>query len=244
VKRLVGYHCLGYEARPLWGGRDPGQFHHWRELARDLIQFLSEVTTGPVIGVGHSLGAITTLYGAAARPELFRAVVLIDPVIFPLPMSPVLAVAVKLGLSSRARLPTLTRRRRMEWPSREAVFDSFRRASVLARWTDTALWDYVVAVTEAEPAGGVRLRYPRDWEARIFETVPPDSWLMMPRLRRIPTLVLRGELSTTFTRGAMRTMRWFMPGARYVEVEGADHFVPMMHPEKTAELVLAFLEGL
>ena len=244
VRKLIGYHCLGYEARPLWGDGDPAKFHHWSELAMDLTRFLTQVAAGPVIGLGHSLGAVTTLFAAAARPDLFRAVVLIDPVIFPLHMSPVLAVAEKLGLSRRVRLPTLTRRRRMEWPSKEAVFDAYRRASVFARWGDSALWDYVAAVIEDRPDGGARLRYPREWEARIFETVPPDSWLAMPRLRSIPTLVLRGELSTTFTALALRTMRWFLPGARFTQVEGADHFVPMTHPEMAAELVLAFLEGL
>ncbi len=241
---LAGYHCLSYKARPLWGGQDPGHFHHWRELAADLSQFLRDVAPGPVIGVGHSLGAVTTLFSAAARPALFRALVLIDPVIFPLPMSPVLAVAETLGLSRRARLPTLTRRRRMEWASREEVFSSFRRAHVFARWSDAALWDYVTAVTEERPEGGVRLRYPREWEARIFETVPPDSWLAMLRLRAMPTLVLRGELSTTFRSGTMRTMRWFVPRARFVQLEGADHFVPITHPQETAEAVLSFLEGL
>lgn len=244
IQRLTGYHCLSDEARPLWPGSNPGQFHHWRELAVDLQRFLSQVTIAPVIGVGHSLGAVTTLFCAAAKPELFRAVVLIDPVIFPLPMSPVLAVAEKLHLSGRARLPALTRRRRMEWPSREAVFDSYRRARVFTRWSDSGLWDYIYSVTEDRPGGGVRLRYPREWEARIFETVPPDSWLVMPRLRGLPTLVLRGELSTTFTRSAMSAMRWFMPWARYVEVEGADHFVPMTHPGQAAEAVLSFLEEL
>lgn len=244
TERLADYHCLGYEARPLWPGSNPGQFHHWRELAADLLRFLSTVASGPVIGVGHSLGAVTTLFCAATTPELFRAVVLIDPVIFPLPMSPVLAVAEMLHLSSHARLPALTRRRRMEWPSREAVFDSYRRANVFARWSDSILWDYVAAVTADRPEGGVRLRYPREWEARIFETVPPDSWLAMPRLRRLPTLVLRGELSTTFTGSTMRMMRWFMPRARYAEVTGADHFVPMTHPGEAAGLVRSFLEEL
>ena len=244
VQRLVGRHCLGYEARPLWGGRDPGVFRHWRELALDLQQFLSEVASGPAIGLGHSLGAVTTLFCAATRPELFRAVVLIDPVIFPLLMSPVLAVAEGLGLSSRARLPALTRRRRTEWPSREAVFAAYRRAAVFARWSDSGLWDYVIAVTEGQPGGGVRLRYPREWEARIFETVPPDSWLAMPHLRSMPTLVLRGQLSTTFSSNASRSMRWFLPGAKYAEIEGADHFVPMTHPVEAAEVVLSFLREL
>ena len=54
-KKGVGADCLGL----LRGG--------WRD----------------VIGVGHSLGGVLTLYAAIRRPDLFRALVFIDPVFLP-----------------------------------------------------------------------------------------------------------------------------------------------------------------
>jgi pimeloyl-ACP methyl ester carboxylesterase len=129
----------------------------------------------------------------------------------------------------------------MEWPSQELVFRAYRSAPVFARWSDSFLWDYVLAVTEDTPDGAVHLRYPREWEARIFETVPPDAWLAMPRLRHMPTLVLRGEHSTTYRRDAMWLMRQFLPHAEFAEIEGADHFVPMTQPQRAADVILKFL---
>jgi pimeloyl-ACP methyl ester carboxylesterase len=131
----------------------------------------------------------------------------------------------------------------MEWTDRETLFRAYRAAPVFARWKEEFLRDYVSAVTEDTEGGRVRLRYPREWEARIFETVPPDTWLAMPRLRHVPVLILRGEHSTTFRRDALQTVRWFMPHAEFVEVAGADHFVPMSRPERTAAVVREFLEG-
>jgi len=235
------FRVLGWEGRAMWGTHAPAQFHHWRELADDLARFLGEMNLRGIVGAGHSLGAVTTLFCAVANPGLFRALVLIDPVIVPIHIAPVVAVAVGLGLSSRAQVPAGARRRRTDWPDREVVFRAYRAAPVFARWQERFLRDYVTSVTTEDPASGVTLRYPREWEARIFETVPADVWLSIPRLRHMPLLVLRGEHSTTYRRDTMRLMRWLLPQGTFVEVAGADHFVPMSQPEATTAAIKAFL---
>jgi len=235
------YHVLAMECRALWGSQDPARFRHWREFAADLARFVEEMGLRGCVAVGHSLGAVTTLLCAVAHPGIFRAVVLIDPVIVPAHLVPVWAGAIGLGLSRRFELPARTRRRRMEFPSRELVYRAYRAAPVFRRWQDDMLQDYVANVTEEDPAGGVRLRYPREWEARIFETAPPDSWLSMPRLRGVPLLVIRGQDSTTYTHGTLRLMRRLLPAATFVEIEGADHFVPMSRPDETVAAIEAFL---
>jgi pimeloyl-ACP methyl ester carboxylesterase len=235
------FHVLSMEARPLWGDQDPACLRHWRELADDQARFVQEMGLTGAIAVGHSLGAVTSLFCAAAHPGLFRALVLIDPVILPAHLCPIWALAGLTGLNRRAALPTRTRRRRMEWPSREVLYRAYRAAQVFARWQDDVLLDYVTSVAEDIPGGGVRLRYPREWEARIFETAPPDSWLAMPRLCRIPLLVLRGQHSTTYTRSTMRWMHWLLPRGTFTEIEGADHFVPMCRSEQAAQAVTGFL---
>lgn len=249
------FHVLGWECRALWGTRNltprqsggaersPAQFRHWRELGSDLAGFLREQGLRGIIGAGHSLGAVTTLLCAVANPGLFKALVLIDPVIVPVHMAPVVAAAVRLGLSSRARPPAGARRRRLDWPAREVLWRAYRATPVFARWQDVFLRDYIASGTVESPTGGVRLRYPREWEARIFETVPADVWLSIPRLRDMPLLVLRGEHSATYGRDTMRLMRWLLPRGRFVEISGADHFVPMSQPEMTVEAIKAFFSG-
>ena len=235
------FHVVGYECRALRGTQDAAEFRHWREIAGDLAQFLREIQPGGIIGIGHSLGAVTSLYCAVANPGLFRALVLIDPVIVPAQMVPVVAVAVGLGLSSRHSLVAGTRRRRVDWPDRETLFRAYRAAPAFARWQEIFLRDYIASGTVDNPAGGVRLRYPTEWEARIFETVPADVWLSVPRLNGIPVLVLRGEHSTTFRRDTLRVMRWILPQATFVEIAGADHFVPMSQPEATLVAIKGFI---
>ncbi len=238
------HRVLAMECRALWGTQDPARFRRWREFAADLHRFVEEMGLRGCVGMGHSLGAVTTLFCAAAHPGIFGAVVLIDPVIVPMHLAPVMAAAIGLGLSRRFALSTRTRRRRMEFPSRELVYRAYRAAPVFARWQDGMLRDYVANVTEEDATGGVHLRYPREWEARIFETAPPDSWLAMPRLRQVPLLVIRGQDSTTYTHGTLLLMRRLLPAATFVEIEGADHFVPMSRPDETRAAIRAFLSTL
>ncbi|MBC7260985.1 MAG: alpha/beta hydrolase [Chloroflexi bacterium] len=237
------FRVLGMECRALWGDHDPARFRHWRELGEDLARFLKEMDLRGIVGIGHSLGAVTSLFCAVSHPELFRALVLIDPVILPPYVAPVWALVMILRLNRRARLPAGARRRRIEWPNREVLFRAYRAAPVFARWQDAFLRDYITSGTTEQPSGSVHLRYPREWEARIFETVPMDVWFDMPRLRRLPLLVLRGQYSNTYTRSAMRFMQWLLPHGVFKEIEGADHFVPMSKPEETAATICAFIQN-
>ena len=245
ARRLAGpYHVLGMECRALWGTGEPVVLRHWRELAEDLARFLQEMELSNVVAAGHSLGGVTSLWCAAAHPELIRALVLIDPVILPAWFAPLWALAMCLGLNRRTPLVRHARQRRMEWPRRAVLLRAYRSARVFARWQEPFLRDYVDSVVTDTPSGGVRLRYAREWEARIFETPPPDVWCVLPKLRHVPMLVLRGEHSDTYRKDTMYLMRWLLPQARFVEIAGADHFVPMSRPEETAREILAFVQSL
>ena len=205
------FRVLGMECRAMWAVKDPAEFRHWREMGEDLALFLSEMKLSGILATGHSLGAVTSLLCAAAHPSLIRALILIDPVIVPAWVAPIWALAMLLRLNRRFPLAVQARRRRVEWPQKDVIVRAYRSAHVFDRWQEPFLHDYVSSVVTDSPSGGVSLRYPREWEARIFETAPPDVWLTFLRLRRFPLLVLRGEHSNTYTRGTLRLMRWLLP---------------------------------
>ena len=54
----------------------------WKSLARELIDTIEARQTGPVVGIGHSLGGVATFWAAQQRPDLFSHVFLLDPPIF------------------------------------------------------------------------------------------------------------------------------------------------------------------
>ncbi|MCK7503813.1 MAG: alpha/beta hydrolase [Desulfobacterales bacterium] len=85
---------------------------HWKVFAEDLALLVTRALGGPVVGMGHSLGAVATTMAAAVRPELFPALVLVDPVFFePLRLWRVAALRM-LGLRGHSPLAVQARRRR------------------------------------------------------------------------------------------------------------------------------------
>lgn len=82
------YHVFGMLLRPLWEEAKIADIHDWHPFSEDLLRFLDKgwgdpaPTHNPVIGVGHSIGAIVTLRAALRDPGKFKALVLIDPVLF------------------------------------------------------------------------------------------------------------------------------------------------------------------
>ncbi len=236
------YHVVGLAARPLWPDSSPEAVTSWHPLAEDLVAALDELGWRGIIGVGHSLGGVCTMLAAVQRPDLFRAVVLIDPVILPPSVLWVLRLMRWAGLRDRQPLVRGALRRRRHYPSREACLAHYRRKPLFARWSDDSLWAYVRAGTRPRAEGGVELVYPPEWEARIFATSPTDVWRYVPRLRT-PVLVIRGSHSDTFRAQCQRRMARLLPQARFCVIAGAGHLVPMERPQETGAAIRQFLEA-
>ncbi|MBN1955877.1 MAG: alpha/beta hydrolase [Anaerolineae bacterium] len=233
------YHVVALPARPLWPGSQPESAPAWRPLADDLIAGLDALGLRGIVGVGHSIGGVLTMWAAVRRPDLFRAVVLIDPVILPPTLLFVLRWMRRLGLGKRQPLVRGALRRRRTWPSRQACFDQYRAKPVFARWSDESLWAYVEAATEQSEAG-VALAYPPEWEAHIFATTPLDAWRDVPRLRP-PLLVIRGAETNTFRAASQARMARLVPQARFVVIQNAGHLVPLERPAATGAAIRNFL---
>ena len=77
------YRKLCLLARPWWKGSDPEKFDSWEILADDLIAGIQHHNLAPIVGIGHSMSGVAMLFAAVKAPQLFRAIVLIDPVMLP-----------------------------------------------------------------------------------------------------------------------------------------------------------------
>jgi pimeloyl-ACP methyl ester carboxylesterase len=226
-------------ARPLWPGSDPGTISSWRPLADDLQAELNRRGVRGGIGAGHSLGSVLSVMAAAGDPALFSAMILVDPVVFSWGHSLFWGLFRGLGLGHRLPLIRGARRRRDHFPDLEAVRSSYAGKSVFATWLPEALEDYVQAGFAASGDGSVELRYPKAWEARIFEVTPAEVWSELGRLE-MPILVIRGANSDTFLPAAARRIRRELPTATVVEMPECSHFVPMERPRELAEVIVAW----
>ena len=232
------FEIFGWQARPLIPGSAPEEISGWGDLSVDLKTGIESRFSGPVVGVGHSLGGVLNLLAAASNPELYRALVLLDPVIFSGTRSLVWGQMKRWGRAHRLPLMAGALKRRDAWPDIETVRRSWIEKSAFEGWTNQAFEAYLKAgLEEDSETGGVRLRYPKAWEARIFEVSPHNVWAEISKLV-CPVLVLRGESSDTFTAGAAKRFVRKAPNCVCKVVKGTGHMLPMQRPEVVASMIV------
>lgn len=234
-----GLHIVSTEARSLRPGAQTDAIHSWEPLADDLALSLQRRSLRGCIGIGHSLGGVSTLLAASREPTLFSAIVLIDPLLMTGWIRAAWAAMKLVGLGQQIELVRRARRRRMSWPDRQTIRRAYSGKSLFRSWAPGVLDDYLDSVL-IETGDGVSLRYPAQWEARIFELSPHDLWPVIRRLE-VPALFIRGANSDTFSRAAARRLGRIGPPIEVEEVPGAGHLVPMEKPEHLGRLVRAFI---
>jgi pimeloyl-ACP methyl ester carboxylesterase len=237
---LPQYHVISFPARPLWGDTPPEWLKHWSQLSDDLLEGLRSFKNQKIIGIGHSLGGVLTLYATVKQPDLFSRIILIDPTM----LAPKLLWQIKLmkffGLEARSYLIKGALRRKGTWENREEAYQHFRSRSLFKNWPDEVVEAYIGSMTVSSPTGGVYLIYPPEWEAQIYRTIPTDIWKFAALLQQ-PTLVIRGETSNTFTSHSEKAFRKVNPKATFEVVQAAGHLVPQERPIEIGELLTDFL---
>jgi pimeloyl-ACP methyl ester carboxylesterase len=188
----------------------------------------------PLIGMGHSFGAALTLKVAADNPGMFKALVLLDPIVFPTPVWLGLRLGAMLGLHPMVRG---ARKRRRGWPSRQAALDHLRGRGIYKGWPEQALADFVDHAMKPENGQWV-LRCPPELEAEIYGR-PVYPW---PSFRKVgvPVLFLHGASSYPFFPPAARLARRANPRVQVQTVPG-HHCFMLEHPGEAHAAVTSFL---
>lgn len=236
------YHVLASVTRPLWPEAQPKDLKSWEPFVDDLFQFLEEQGAQDVIGLGHSLGAMVTLVAALRRPQLFRALVLIEPVLFRQSLLTTVAVTRRLGILRRLHplIPTALKRRRV-FANPQEMYDRYRRAPVFRRIPDQGLQAYVDSMARPRPDGQVELAISPEWEAQIYEQGPFNVWSQLKNLRP-PVLLIRGAETDTLSMAAFQKARRALPQAAIHNLPGTGHLVPLEQPAQVGGLILDFLK--
>ncbi len=235
------YRVWAMEQRPLWPGANAAHLNSWHPLASDFLQALAQRGDGQVIAVGHSLGAVVSMMAAVQRPDLFRALLLIEPVLLP----PAILQLARDHPQQAQNTPLvqLALSRRQQWASRQQAFDHFRSKAVFRLLPDEALWDYVNYGLTQSDHGHVVLRFPAEWEARIYSHPPLDIWELLPQITA-PTLAIRGQHSDTIAPESWQRWQQLQPRAEFVQVGDAGHLLPFERPDALSRLTRAFLARL
>ena len=237
------YHVFGMLLRPLWKDSDPNDIHDWEPFSDDLLKFLASQPT-PVIGVGHSIGAIVTLRAALREPGKFRALILLDPVLF----VPSRVIGWKLisalGLGDRVHpLIRGTKKRRRAFDDLETVFRGYRSRNIFRYMSAENLRIYIEGITRPKADHTYELVYSPEWEAQIYRTALRDFdiWRDLPKLE-VPTLFIRGAETDTFLESAAKFVKWKQPKVRVETLDKSTHLLPLERPQEVFDMLQSFLQ--
>jgi pimeloyl-ACP methyl ester carboxylesterase len=225
------------EHRPFWSDQQPPTYLPWNQYVADLISTLDAAEKGPVVLVGHSMGAVISMQTALVRPDLCSKLVVIDPVLVPWAWWFV-NQALMRGLGRDFPMATKAQNRPHEFSGYQEAFDFYRSKRPFSGISDEVLWDYVRAGHASRDDGSIVLRWSGAWEACVYRSAPS----FMRSLRKIhkPICGIVGDASSVVRPLVKRQWQRVMPQLELHTLEGG-HLIPLEKPEACSELIKQFL---
>ncbi len=206
----------------------------WSLFANDLCQLIEQLNLRNIVGVGHSIGGHLIFRAAVERPDRFKQLVLLDPVI----------VSAELAQRSRSDVAGLSAsdhpvaRRKNNWRDANEMFDRFAQREPFKYWQPEVLRDYCdYALLPADEAGMRQLACNPINEASIYlSSVNHTDILQKLGDMNVPTSVLRAPPGDSPEFNFSASPTWpelanALPVGRDVYLPDMDHFIPMRSPE-------------
>jgi pimeloyl-ACP methyl ester carboxylesterase len=199
--RPIGVDLRGHGATDKPEPPDP---YHYEGMAGDVIAVLESLGLEDVDIVGGSLGGGVAVHVDRLQPGRARRLLLCEPVAFP--------VTAQTPVGAEHPMVVGALRRKVVWPSREAMIQSYGSRPPLDRLAPEALAAYIDWGTAPRPDGQVELACPPAVEAAIFGGRPAlagvhEAWEHLPHLTA-SVVVLAGDRS-------------FIAGDRFARVAAA-----------------------
>lgn len=211
--------------------------NHWQSLVNQVIYSIESQAQGrKVIGLGHSLGSLTTFLATYQRPDLFSQMVMMDP---PMILGKKSFIFHMAKYFSQKTVDTVSpagksRKRRDTWPNRQAAYEQLRHKSLFKNFDETCFQAYIDHGLIDHPDGSVTLTIPVDSEVAVFRTNPSWFWLHL-RPPKVPVQQLSGEDSQFIDHGFPQYLQQKI-GVDYYLTKGA-HMFPLEYPELTVQRI-------
>jgi pimeloyl-ACP methyl ester carboxylesterase len=225
-------HCITFDYRGYGDSTCPPDWQvEWAGYGDDALAAARHAArNGQIIGAGHSMGGAALVMAALREPQLFRTLVLFEPIIFPL-------ATPDQQRGGPSPLVEGARRRRAVFASFGEALANYSSKPPLNVFDAAALRAYVMFGFRPQPDGSVALKCSPEHEARTYETgANHETWNELGKLT-VPTWVISGADTPTSPANIAPAIAAQIPGAMFVRYEQLTHFGPMQDPQTFAECV-------
>ncbi len=210
----------------------------WQPLADELIEF-AEKFEKPIIGIGHSVGGVATLYAAAKRKDVFSKIILLDPPLVAGSYKRYLLLLTKvLGLVGHL-LPIAkkAKNRKRQFHSKQEALEYFKTKKLFQLFHPSCLADYVEHGLEYNASKDeYELAFSADIEYDIFCS-SPDIYPFSSTIN-IPIYLIYSRNIVS-----IEDLKWYKKKFPQIELIDfkAGHMFPLEEPERTASLIQSLL---
>ena len=204
------------------------------QIADEIVRDMQKRYSGPVIGLGHSAGAMALLIAHGKQPELFSKLILMEPTFFHSLKRKGIDTLRFLGLIDQVPVVKRAERRKEHFPSLADAKNYFLQRQFFRRFHPDCFDAYLKYGLVTNEDNSVQLRISAAEEAHIFRSVHTKIPAHMDRLK---AWFLYG--SNTKMLNSMDLYWWKkrFPHLPMIVIEKGSHVFPMEYPLETAKVI-------
>ena len=219
------YRFIAMDQRGHGDSSKPKDGYTVHEYCKDVLGFIDTLSFEKIILLGHSMGGRNAIVFAASHPDRVPKLI-IEDYGYGIPKSIYDAVEA-LVLSNPE-----------DFKSEQEAFEHLKARSQFYR--DDAAWNRIRNAF-FETKGGLRWKYDRNAVIKTLKNLNID---LIPYLKTVkcPTLFIRGEHSTIFTREALIQTLRFNRNFQAQSVSKSTHFLQDENPEEFLKKIREFLK--
>ncbi len=186
IRQLSDFRCYAVDACGHGRSAKPPPPRSWQQYGQDATDLVRALGLQNAIGIGHSMGGNSVVRAAAAVPEAFQSLLLVDPVI----MTEDWYAHDTYSIEGHFIL-----NRRRHWSSSDEMVASFKGRGPFIHWNDAVLRDYCEhAILPDADGDGYVLACAPEVEAHIYSSTSSKSGMdvydAVARIQ-VPVRVLR-----------------------------------------------------
>lgn len=236
VKLSAKYELSSLQFRCCWKGQpNPEKQTHWKIYASDLVSFLDEYYSEPIVSIAHSQGANAAIIAAYHRPDLFKELILIDPV--SVTKSQQLRISLIPWFIKKKLQPFKSALNKSnEWKSPDSLFQHLRKNRAYKRFTDENLRQFAKNSLTKTIDETYQLIFPAKWEAYNY-ALPINIDYYLSNLK-VPIKIIGGRPSLFFSTKIRKKWQQILPDNTMNITSEYGHLLPIEAPEICAKMIL------